>query len=92
LDEFYSDVVGDVLFFGHTHFPLDIIGRTGRRYVNPGAVGAQNNGLASFVIMDTKKGQIYLDRMEVPYDRDAVVEELGALEVPYHRFIVAHFF
>ena len=92
LDEFYSDVVGDILFFGHTHFPLDIIGIKGRRYVNPGAVGAQNNGFASFVTMDTRKGQVSLDRIEVPYDRDAVVEELGAEEVPYHRFIVAHFF
>ena len=74
------------------HFPIDIIGRTGRRYVNPGAVGAQNNGLASFVTMDTKMGQDSLERMEVPYDRDAVVEELIGREVPYHRFIAAHFF
>lgn len=92
LDDFYSDVPGDVLFFGHTHFPLDVIGRGGRRYVNPGAVGVQNNGLASYVTMDTTKGPGTIERSEVPYEKDAVVEELDLKEVPYHRFIISHFF
>jgi putative phosphoesterase len=92
LDDFYSDVPGDILFFGHTHIPLDITGRTGKKYVNPGAVGAQNNGLASFITMDTEIGRDSLLRVEAPYDKDAVMEELRSREVPYHRFIITHFF
>jgi len=92
LDEFYSDVKGEVLFFGHTHFPLDVKGLSGRRYVNPGAVGAQNNGFASFVKMDTDVGQSSIRRIEVPYDRDAVIEDLVQREVPYYPFIISQFF
>lgn len=92
LDRFYSDVDGDILFFGHTHFPLDVVSGKGRRYVNPGAIGAQNDGLASFVTMDTKNGLSSIERVEVPYDMGEVVEDLQSKEVPYHRFIVSHFF
>ena len=92
LDEFYSDVKGDIVFFVHTHIPLDLTGRTGRRYVNPGAIGAQDGGKASFAIMDTESGRNSIDRMEAPYDEQAVVEELALREVPYHRFISSHFF
>jgi len=92
LDGFYSDVDGDLLFFGHTHFPLDVTGKTGRRYVNPGAVGAQNGGLASFVVFETENGVGNLVRKEAPYDVQAVVDEILREKMPYHRFIVSHFF
>ncbi|MBN1539093.1 MAG: metallophosphoesterase family protein [Candidatus Thermoplasmatota archaeon] len=92
LDSFYSDVPGDVLFFGHTHVPMDITGSTGRRYVNPGAVGAQNGGKASYVLFDTGQGPGSVKRREAPYDVQSVVEELENEEPPYHRFIISHFF
>jgi len=92
LDDFYSDVPGDLLFFGHTHFPLDVQGLTGRRYVNPGAVGAQNGGKASYVLMDTSRGSSSIERKEVPYDVEAVVEDLEKEEVPYRHFIIRQFF
>ncbi|MGA1819825.1 MAG: metallophosphoesterase family protein [Thermoplasmatota archaeon] len=92
LDRFYSDVKGDILFFGHTHFPLDITGNTGRRYVNPGAVGAQNEGKASYVVFETENGPVSVTRKEAPYDVQAVVEEILDERMPYHRFIVSHFF
>ncbi|MBN1389457.1 MAG: metallophosphoesterase family protein [Candidatus Thermoplasmatota archaeon] len=92
LDSFYTDVEGSILFFGHTHVPLDVTGRTGRRYINPGAVGAQNRGLASYVLLDTDRGPISIERKEAPYDVRSVVEGLEHERPPYHRFIISHFF
>ena len=92
LDRFYGDVEGDLLFFGHTHFPLDLTGSSGRRYVNPGAVGAQNGGRASYVVLDTKKGVRSVERREAAYDVESVVDEIEREKAPYHDFIVEHFF
>jgi predicted phosphodiesterase len=92
LDRFYSDVDGRVLFFGHTHFPLDVVGREGRRYLNPGAVGAQNGGAASYIRVRTGKGAPVIKRIEAAYDPVAVKEEIKHQELPYWRFIIGHFF
>ncbi len=92
LDRFYSDVDGDVLFFGHTHFPLDVTGMSGRRYLNPGAVGAQNGGAASYIRVRTGKGAPIIERIESNYDIDAVREELKQRKPPYWEFISGHFF
>jgi len=92
LDDFYSDMEGDVLFFGHTHFPLDVIGRTGRRYLNPGAVGVQNGGAASYIRLRTGGALPLIERREVRYDAEAVKEEIIRQELPYWRFIVRQFF
>jgi predicted phosphodiesterase len=92
LDRFYSDVDGNVLFFGHTHFPLDVTGRTGRRYLNPGAVGAQNRGAASYIKVRTGREHAVIERMEVGYDLEAVKEEIQRKEPPYWEFILGHFF
>jgi len=92
LDRFYSDVKGDILFFGHTHLPLDLTGETGRRYVNPGAVGAQNGGRASYVLFETGGKGVPIARKEAKYDIQAVVEEIDREKAPYHRFIISHFF
>ncbi len=45
----------DVVFFGHTHFPLAIKGKT-TQYYNPGSAGfpVTKDGKASFLIFDTK--------------------------------------
>jgi diadenosine tetraphosphatase ApaH/serine/threonine PP2A family protein phosphatase len=92
LDRFYSDVDGDVLFFGHTHFHLDVRGKTGRRYLNPGAVGAQNGGAASYIRVCTRRGPPLIERKEVQYDLGAVREEMEIRKPPYWKFILDHFF
>jgi predicted phosphodiesterase len=92
LDDFYKDVPGDVLFFGHTHFELDVIGSTGRRYINPGAVGAQNGGIARFVKVETSDGRYVVERGKATYDIQSVRDELKEQQPPYWRFIKDNFF
>ncbi len=89
LDDFYSDVEGDILFFGHTHIPLMVSGS--RLYVNPGAVGAENGGIASAVILDAEDG-MQLAVRRVRYDLEAVRKRLREKAAPYYKYISAHFF
>ncbi|MFW3146594.1 MAG: metallophosphoesterase family protein [Thermoplasmatota archaeon] len=92
LDDFYSDVPGDVLFFGHTHFEMDVTGRTGRRYLNPGAVGAQNGGSAHFLKVIAGEDYFEIEKASASYDLGAVKEELDRIKPPYWEFIRGHFF
>ncbi|MEA3559613.1 MAG: metallophosphoesterase family protein, partial [Candidatus Thermoplasmatota archaeon] len=93
MDEFYREVPGNILFFGHTHIPLDVTGNGGRRYINPGAVGAENAGVARFVkIMIDPDDKIEMEHCSVPYDRDAVREDLRDQAPPYWEFISDHFY
>ncbi len=89
LDGFYSDVGGDALFFGHTHSHLVMRGASGRLYVNPGAVGAENGGSASFV---TVSGDLEVERVQVPYDIGSVRNMISGIALPYHQFIISNFF
>ncbi len=89
LDDFYSDVEGDMLFFGHTHSYFVLRGISGRLYVNPGAVGAENGGSASFV---TVSGDLEVERVQVPYDIGSVRNMISEIRLPYHEFILSNFF
>jgi putative phosphoesterase len=90
LDDFYSDIVSDVVLFGHTHLPLDVIGKDGRRYVNPGAVGAQNMGSAEYVLIDTENETIQFRTAR--YDIGPVKSDLKEKEVPYWQYIARLFY
>jgi predicted phosphodiesterase len=92
LDSFYRDVKGDILFFGHTHVPLLSVSGD-RTYINPGSIGAENGGIASYTILEQKEdGSIAIGRRKVPYDIEKVRKDLKIKEVPYHKYIAAHFF
>lgn len=94
LDGFYKGVPGDILFFGHTHIPLDVKGNNGRRYINPGAVGAENGGKARYVrvSLDERGGAPTIEHRSVPYDVGSVKEALERKAPPYWEFIIRHFF
>lgn len=93
MDSFYGDVRGDVLFFGHTHIPLDVKGSGGRRYINPGSVGAENVGMSDYVVVKLKEGGIpSIEKRKIPYDREWIREKLREQEPPYWAHIFDHFF
>ncbi len=93
LDDFYSDIDGDMIFFGHTHIPLMVMGNTGRSYLNPGSVGAENGGFSSFIVLDDENDKrIGVAKRTIGYDKEKVVLDLKRLKVPYHRFIIENFY
>jgi putative phosphoesterase len=91
LDDFYSDVDADMIFFGHTHVPLFVVGDYGRSYVNPGSVGAENGGQSQFAIIDDEAPSL-ISGMKVSYDVRSVVRDLKKKEMPGYDFIARHFY
>ncbi len=93
LDDFYRGVDGDILFFGHTHVPLYVIGNRGRTYINPGSVGAENGGVATYSLLEEmNNGSVGIGIRKVQYDLEIVRRDLRRKDVPYHKYISAHFF
>lgn len=93
LDDFYSEVPGDILMFGHTHIPLMVVGNTGRIYANPGSVGAENGGISTYFVLDNDHDALSgMAIRKVRYDPEPVKMKLKRKNVPYRRFIIDHFF
>lgn len=93
LDDFYGDVEGDILFFGHTHVPLFVVSRDRRTYINPGSLGAENGGVSTYTVIDEEpSGVLGIGNRKVHYDLEKVRRDLKTKEVPYHRYITRHFF
>ena len=71
----------DVVILGHTHIPM-IFEWRGKFIINPGSVGQPRDGdpRASYVLLDTKKMEIKIRRVE--YDIDRTVEDMRREKFP----------
>lgn len=70
----FSDVPGDVILLGHTHYPL-IRRHRDKLIINPGSVGQPRDrpGRASFAILDAASGIVQHHR--VPFDAQSLIED-----------------
>lgn len=89
LNAYYLGVEGRALFFGHTHSYFKLEDQSGRLYVNPGAVGAENDGAASFVIVSE---DLLIERVQASYDIGSVREMISVIKPPNHEFILKRFY
>jgi predicted phosphodiesterase len=83
----------DLIVCGHHHPPMDIIGSSGVRYYNPGALGCSHDALARFAILEiSDDGGYQVSSHAVSYDVDLVIDALETREVPERAFIRTIFF
>lgn len=70
----FSDVPGDMILLGHTHYPL-IKRYRGKLIVNPGSVGQPRDraGMACFAILDVTSGVVQHRR--VSFDPRRLIED-----------------
>jgi putative phosphoesterase len=93
IDDFYADVSGDILLFGHTHIPLMLVGDHGRIYINPGSIGAENGGIATYAVLDDENGRSPgITLRKIKYDIERVRRKIERRKVPYWQFILKNFF
>ena len=95
LDDYYAGIEGGnrLLTFGHTHVPMDVISEASqRRYFNPGAVGAQNEGMASYALIDIDDRGIRIESRETPYDIEWIRQEIRARGVVHAESIIRIFY
>jgi predicted phosphodiesterase len=81
----------DLVFVGHTHWPMDVR-VNGVHLVN---VGSVSNAFppdlrASYVLLEAKESGYGLQHRRVWYDREAVVRELRRVNHPTMRYIMRH--
>jgi predicted phosphodiesterase len=94
LDGYYSGIDGDMVLFGHTHRPLDVTGNGSRprRYFNPGAVGAQNEGIARYAILDIHKDEVKIETREAHYDIEWIRQEIRSKALVHAESIIRNFY
>ena len=90
LDRLFTDIESDLVFYGHDHWPSDLIGKA--RYVNPGSLGCHSEPIARFVILECDSGKYELEMRHVPYDDRALFEQFESRDVPHRHFIYKAFF
>ncbi len=88
-----AEVWPDVIFYGHHHPASDLVGPSGRRYINPGALGCAHDDLARFAVLDGDSGGVWqIVHHAVPYDRTALLRAFDERDVPERDLIRRAFF
>ena len=82
----FSQVNGDVIFLGHTHYPL-VKRYRGKLIVNPGSVGQPRDrrGGACFAVLDLSTGAVQPYREA--YDPQVIIEDARRHD-PGYRYLV----
>lgn len=91
LEELFGEARADLVFVGHTHWPVDImLGRT--RLINTGSVSNPfpPDLRASYVLVEADEAGYRLEHRRIEYDRAAVITELQRLNHPGRDFIISH--
>ena len=78
-DSYFSKMAEKYCFCGHTHVQKKVLLRSGKVFINPGAVGQPRDGdpRAAYCLYDEKYGQVKLIR--VSYNIKVVAEKMNSL-------------
>jgi predicted phosphodiesterase len=83
------DRSGRLAFAGHTHLVMDrILGNW--RVVNPGSIGLSNTDFhfAEWAIVSFENGEAQVDFRRVPYDIQAVLDDISASGYPHPNWLL----
>ncbi len=92
IDDVFGEDEADIIFFGHLHKVVDISGISGKRYINPGALGCQKDDNADYCIVSISNGTYEVIHRKVKYDKSRAIAELDNREVPEREFIKKTFY
>lgn len=86
-----AEAEADILFAGHVHYPFDEL-VDGVRLVNIGSVSNPRvpDLAATYVCLTADSNGYELERIHVPYDRQAVVQMMWQLRHPAASFVEDH--
>lgn len=91
LDELFTDVRAETIFYGHHHPAADHTGRA--RYINPGSLGCGPESVARFTVVDLDRNDgLTIHHDAVPYDRSPLHAALVNRDLPDHEFLRSAFF
>lgn len=90
LDEIFSSLDSDLVFYGHHHPNSDMVSKA--RYVNPGSLGCHTEPVARFAVLECREKRYELEVRGISYDDSALFREFEKREVPEREFIIRAFF
>ncbi len=91
LDRLFSEVRGQLVFYGHHHPVSDLTGRA--RHVNPSALGCGPEPLARLVgVHCGPRGRVAVRHHAAPYRQDEVFKAFERRQVPARKAIYRAFF
>jgi|GEM_PF-634939 len=78
-----SGIFGDVILYGHDH-PANVTYKKGTLCINPGALGCPHAGLRGALggILTVSEYGAAFEPVEIPYDIEAVMDDIICLNVP----------
>lgn len=87
LDRLFCSLAADLVVFGHDHRPFDLSFR-GRRFLSPGSLGCHDRAEArALVLAAMPNGEVDVERVVVPYDDTALLNDFEYRKVPEREFI-----
>ena len=92
VDEVFEEAEADIIFFGHLHKVMDIICKTGKRYINPGSLGCQKDVFADYCIISIRNGAYEVEHKKVRYDKKTALDEMDNRDMPEREFIKRVFY
>ena len=90
LDEMFSSLDSDLVFYGHHHPYSDTVSKA--RYVNPGSLGCHTAPVARFAVLECREKRYELEVRGISYDDSALFREFEKRKVPDREFIIRAFF
>jgi predicted phosphodiesterase len=89
--ELFSDCAGDLIAYGHRHYPPSIDSTSGRLLVDPGSLGISTRNFATYAIIDITAESIEAEIREVEYSRKEFAESYPKAGIPGYEFILTSF-
>ncbi len=90
LDEIFSNLDSDIVFYGHHHPNSDIVSKA--RYVNPGSLGCHTEPVARFAVLECRENRYELEVRGISYDDSTLFQGFEKREVPERELIIRAFF
>ena len=90
MDEMFKNVDADIIFMGHKHSPYVVKGK--KLYIGIGSLGCHRYEYARGVILHVSPQFYYIEKVQVPYDRNATIEALDEREVPGADVMKSYYF
>jgi len=90
-DAMFEQIPADIVFFGHKHSAVDVVGK--KVYCDVGSAGCFRENHARCVLFTiTEDCKYSIERLFIPYDREAVLRDMDERNVPSSKFIQEFYF
>lgn len=89
--ELFSDCAGELIAYGHRHYPPSIDRADGRLLVDPGSLGISTRNFATYATVDITADSMEARILEVEYSRKEFAESYPKAGIPGYEFILTSF-